>query len=236
MTSAPQKKHPLRFLWWIPAVLILAPLVYLGAALVLGAIPVNRDWRDAPDGVTVWVTTNGVHAGIAMPARHAVMDWTTLFPPVHNAHPNEIGQDVVTVGWGDRHFFLDVPEWGDLTTRTALTAISGTDAAALHVEYGRAPTGMPGTVKLTLGSDAYARLVAAIRRSVVVADDGTAQWIPGHHYDTGDAFYEATGRYSLFVTCNQWTRNALSAAGVRVPVWAPFDKALFWQLRDQPAN
>ncbi|MET0937525.1 MAG: DUF2459 domain-containing protein, partial [Luteibacter sp.] len=134
---------------------------------------------------------------------------------------------------GDRHFFLEVPEWSDLTTRTALTALSGSDAAALHVEYGPPPTNEPSAIRLTLTPEAYSRLVTYVRQSTVIGDDNAATWIAGHHYALGDAFYEANGRYSLFVTCNQWTRNALSAAGVRVPLWAPFDRALFWQLRGQ---
>jgi len=221
-----------RLVWTIVGVCILAPLVYLAAALVLGAVPTNRHWQPASDGVTVWLTTNGVHAGLALPARHATMDWTTLFPPVHNAHGKDaVADDYVTLGWGDRTFFLDVPQWRDLGASTALKAIVGRDAAAMHVEYGPAPAGDPTALRLTVTPAAYARLVAFIRRSVAVDDAGASVWIPGHHYDVNDAFYEANGRYSLFVTCNQWTRNALAAAGVRAPVWSPFDKALFWQLR-----
>lgn len=223
-----------RLLWTIAGLLILAPLVYMGAAVVLGAIPLNRAWQPADEGVAVWLTTNGVHAGLAMPARHPQMDWTRLFPAVHNAHAGDVDDaEFVTMGWGDRAFYLDVPRWRDLTTSTALKAIAGRDPAAMHVEYGPAPEHDPTARRLTLTPAAYARLVAFVRQSVTVDDTGTAVWIPGHHYDINDAFYEANGRYSLFVTCNQWTRNALAASGVRVPVWSPFDKALFWQLRGE---
>lgn len=224
-----------RLLWTVAAVIVAAPLFYLAAAIVLGAIPLNRDWRPADGGITVWLTTNGVHAGLAMPARQSSMDWTTLFPPVHNAHANDVDDDAyVTIGWGDRHFFLDVPRWRDLTAVTALEAVAGHDTTAMHVEYGAAPTNDPTAIRLTVTPEAYARLVAFIRQSVALDASGASLWIPDHHYDTNDAFYEARGRYSLFVTCNQWTRNALAAGGVRVPVWSPFDKALFWQLRSQP--
>jgi uncharacterized protein (TIGR02117 family) len=221
-----------KLLWTVAGTLILAPLLYLVAALVLGAIALNRDWRDADDGVTVWLITNGVHAGLAMPARHATMDWTALFPPVHNAHRNDArDDDYVTVGWGDRTFFLDVPQWRDLKVSTALNAIAGRDAAAMHVEYGPEPAPDATAIRITVTPEAYARLVTYVRGSITVDGSGSSVWIPGRHYDVNDAFYEARGRYSLFVTCNQWTRDALAASGVRVPVWSPFDKALFWQLR-----
>jgi len=220
-----------RLLWTVAGVLILAPLLYMAAAIVLGAIPLNRTWQPANEGVTVWLTTNGVHAGLAMPARHPQMDWTTVFPPVHNAHASDVdSDDYVTIGWGDRTFFLDVPRWRDLTASIALKAIVGRDGAAMHVEYGPAPNHDPTARRLTMTPDAYARLVAYVQRSVTVDDTGASVWIPGRHYAVNDAFYEANGRYSLFLTCNQWTRDALAESGVRVPVWSPFDKALFWQL------
>jgi uncharacterized protein (TIGR02117 family) len=206
----------------------------MAAAIILGAIPVNRGWRPAGDGVTVWLTTNGVHAGLAMPATNAQMDWTALFPPVHNARASDATvDDVVTIGWGDRTFFLDVPQWSDLRVTTAINAISGRDTAAMHVAYGPAPLNDATSIQLTLTPPAYAKLVAFIRQSARVDDAGAAVWIPGHHYDANDAFYEANGRYSLFVTCNQWTRNALAESGVRAPLWSPFDKALYWQLRGE---
>ncbi|MET0936333.1 MAG: hypothetical protein ABWX83_10095, partial [Luteibacter sp.] len=83
MIASSRKRNPFRFFWWIPGVVILAPMVYMLAAVVLGLIPANRGWDSTHDGVTVWLTTNGVHAGIAMPARNAYADWTQLYPPVH---------------------------------------------------------------------------------------------------------------------------------------------------------
>jgi len=46
------------------------------------------------------------------------------------------------------------------------------------------------------------------------------------HYDTGDAFYEAKGSYSIFKTCNTWTNNALKACGQRSCLWTIFDTGI----------
>ena len=50
-------------------------------------------------------------------------------------------------------------------------------------------------------------------------------------YGNSDAFYDATGSYSLFHTCNSWTNNALKAAGMKASVWTPFDKGIFHQYK-----
>lgn len=210
-------------------VVIALPLLYALAALILGMIPLNRQWRPAPDGIAVWLTTNGVHAGIAMPARTDIVDWSTLF---RRSDMGDGRGDYVTVGWGDRTFFLDTPTWADLSASTAINAISGLDGTLMHVEYGSSPEADPTAVRLSLTPEAYVRLVDYVRASVPLGTNGMAKVIPGRHYANDDAFYEAHGRYSLFVTCNQWTRNAMAAAGIRVPAWSPFDKALFWQLRN----
>lgn len=208
-------------------VLVALPLLYALAALFLGLVPVHRDWRPAADGIAVWLITNGVHAGIAMPVRNDTIDWSTVFP---REDMRDGRGDYVTVGWGDRRFFLDTPTWGDLSASTAVNALSGLDGTVMHVEYGAAPVTDRTAARISLTPQAYARLVTYVRSSLPLATNGVAHVISGHHYANNDAFYEANGRYSLFVTCNQWTRNALSAAGVRVPAWSPFDKALFWQL------
>ena len=40
----PRPSFARRLLWAVVGVLLLAPLLYLAAAVVLGAIPLNRDW------------------------------------------------------------------------------------------------------------------------------------------------------------------------------------------------
>ncbi len=208
-------------------------LLYACMAVVLGLLPGNRSWKSPTDGITVWLTTNGVHAALILPRQNRQMDWTPIFAPAHTRtgklDPN---WDTVSFGWGDRKFFLETPTWADLSASTAIYALSGLDHAVMHVDYDAAPPDDPDTIALKLSPEAYARLVAYIRGSLQTDTHGQPEWIEGHSYGRSDAFYEARGRYSLLHTCNQWVRDALAAAGTRVPLWSPFDKALFWQLRE----
>lgn len=205
---------------------------YFCAVLLLGLVPSHPDFRSRPDGVPVWLDSNGVHSGVILPIAAEGIDWRMEFPPQHTLSGRQLpGWDSIEFGWGSRSFFLNVPDWSDLRPGLALYALSGLDSGALHVEYLAHPAEGPQVRALRLSADAYRHLAAYIRASALRDATGRPRWIAGHRYGRNDAFYEAAGHYSLFFTCNQWTRDALASAGVRVPVWAPFDWALFWQLK-----
>lgn len=222
------------------AVLLCSLLAYALAALVAAVLPVNRDWQAvAPDhGVTIWLTTNGVHTALLMPRNAAGVDWTRYFSPADTRAPAASDRyEMVEVGWGDREFFLNTPEWKDLRASTAFHALVGLDGTVLHVEFTTAPrSASEDALPVTISHAAYGRLAAHVMLSLRLNASGNSANVPAHHYNDHDAFYESQGSYSAFLTCNQWTRNALDVAGVRVPAWTPFDRPLFWQLRGREAS
>lgn len=234
---AMQKLTVFRYLWrgicYPLAGLVTGVALYMLMALLLGVLPWHSDYQ--PDGapVLIYLETNGVHADLVLPARNEVVDWTRIFPAQQNrAGRQPDGADAVSIGWGEREFFLETPNWGDLRASTALSALSGLNSTLLHVTYQRMPrTAGADRVALTLSRDNYRRLVDYIRQTSRLDARGNTVWLPGRGYTTNDAFYEANGRYTMFRTCNEWVREGLGVANVRVPWWSPFDKALFWQLR-----
>lgn len=218
----------------LAAILLLAA-TYVVLALVLGAIPQNRGFVASAEGVPVYVRTNGIHAELIVPTHQGGIDWSGEFP-VSNTAGLRAPTDWVAFGWGDRDFLLHTPTWADLRPLTALKAISGLGSGAMHVEYVESPNAYK--VRRVKISDAeYQRLVAFIRNSFARDANGAVQLIKAPGYFQNDAFYEAVASYTFWHTCNEWTRRALSHAGVRTPVWAPFDTAIFFQLPEpQPAR
>lgn len=199
------------------AALALAPLLYLAAGAVGGAIPRNPGWVAPDDGITIFVATNGVHSGIVVPAVGPDMDWRTIVRPSHLADPRSAGQ-WLWFGWGDRDFYLNTPRWADLSPATVLRAAIGSDATLIHVDHLAAP--YDDARPLRISRDQYRRLVAGLRGSFALAPDGRA--VPIRGYGAWDVFYPARGRYSAIATCNAWTGRLLGDAGVRVGVWTPF--------------
>ena len=219
-----------RVLIKIVAGIVAIPFVYLLAALVLGAIPVNRGWQQPAEGVTIFVRSNGVHTWIMMPAANDYMDWRPYAPAEHLRDPRWGNANHVAIGYGNRDFYLNTPTWGDLSVRTAAGAIFGIGPALLHVEYHQDPRADAWTRELRVTPDEYRRLVAFIRPRFRLDAQGRTIPVLGRGFGPNDMFYEATGGYSAILTCNEWTARALRAAGVRMGLWTPFAQGIMWRL------
>jgi uncharacterized protein (TIGR02117 family) len=230
-------RRVLRWVVWVLAALLAAPLTYAGAALLLGQLPANAGWHPTPaaqGGVPVFLRTNGVHADLVLPARaphdfghefpvDALIDFTreSPRPPF----------DWIAFGWGDRGFYLETPHWADLQAGIAWRALTAQGPSAMHVEYLRRPEDYDARL-LWLSAHEFARLVAYVRSGFRRDARGAPIRIERAGYFATDAFYEGVGSYSPVLTSNEWVRRGLAQAGVRTARWAPFDRALLWHAED----
>lgn len=208
----PAIRRALKILAWAFAGLASVPLLYLLAALLLGAIPANPGWVEAKQGVTIYLRTNGVHTWIMVPSVTPEMDWRPLTPASDLRDPAR-GGDHVAIGYGNRTFYLETPTWGDLTMKNAFLAAFGSGRSLMHADHDLAPRPNEYQRPLVLSHTEYARLVAFMAESF--QRDGQGRTIPllGRGYAANDMFYEAEGPYNAFLTCNEWTGRALRRAG-----------------------
>jgi uncharacterized protein (TIGR02117 family) len=191
-------------------------LGYMVAGAIGGAIPSNRAWRPPADGVRIFVESNGIHTGIVVPKVAAGVDWRTLAPAGDLADPRYGRFDHLAIGWGEKAFFLETQTWADLKLRTVLAAAAGSSHTLMHVEHVPMPAAGPDVRAVVLSEAEYRRLAAFIAASFAPG----GKRYPG--YAKYDVFYDARGRYDAVATCNAWTGDALSYAGVRVGIWTPF--------------
>ena len=219
-----------RRLRWFPFRLLLgvlsAPLLYAASAVALGLVAVNTDFRQSDTGVAIYVRGNGVHTDIVVPHIHLFHDWRSEFPQGENA----LWRRYISFSWGDRGFFQETPRWRDLRASVAFVALSGLGRSAMRVEFTNTPILSDRDVAIRLSETQYRRLVQSIRKSFQRDTKGSPLPMPTPSYAVGSLYFEATGSYSLLHTCNDWTRVKLTEAGVRMPVWAPFYPAIFYQL------
>ena len=210
--------------------LIALPLFYFFAGFLGSLIPANAAWREPAQGVTIFIRTNGVHTWLMLPKSAEGVDWRPLADPRHIRDPRYGGGNYLAFGFGNRDFYLNTPTWSDLTLTTAFAAAFGRGPGLMHVEHEHDPRPNDYQKPLRLTPDQYRRLAAHIRRSFTLDASGRPKPVLGRGYGPADIFYEGEGRYDATRTCNEWTGEALRAAGVRTGVWTPFSASIMWRL------
>ncbi len=212
--------------------LLLFLAAYFSGDFILSRIPASRSSMGyAKNGVTVYILSNGVHTDVVLPVRQDSMDWADVFP-YGNTKGRDTVQYWVSIGWGDKGFYLNTPEWKDLKLKTALVAGLGIGETALHVTYYKQMLESQRCRKTMITRAQYSRLVSFILGSLETDKHGKPMLIETDaQYNDDDAFYEANGAYSLLFSCNTWTNNALKYANMPAGVWTVFDRGI---LRHYP--
>ena len=203
-------------------------VAYAAIGMVLSLITVNGDAVPGGD-VVVYLGNNGVHTDIVVPTRTERIDWTAIAPPGDTS--GKMYGEYLAVGWGSQDFYLNVPEWKDLTFGIALKAISGTGGTALHVTYMHEPVVGADCRRLSLSSAQYDSLVRYILAGGKRNEAGGFIRINHDGYGLSDAFYEGTGRYSPVSTCNTWANSALKACGQKCCLWTFLPNPIFWKYQ-----
>lgn len=204
-----------KLVWRTVQLLVVLAVVYVLAAVGGGAIPVNPDWKQAEQGVRIYVIDNGVHTDLVLPVAAEGVDWRDLAKPGDIRRPELAAHPYIAFGWGDRDFYLNTPSWSQVSPVRVARALAGMGSTVLHVAHMPAPGEGPHMRTMMLSPDEYRRLAAYVRGTF-------AEGASVHGYGAGDVFYPAKGGYSAVRTCNEWTGNGLRAAGVRMGWWTPF--------------
>lgn len=214
----------LRLLAGVAAVLALLVVGYPLAAWVGSSIPESGSTpppADSTDSIEIMVETNGTHTSIVVPIVSDAKDWRESFPSAAMPRPDGLMPTHLSIGWGEREVFLNVPTWGDLEASTALRiATIGGDALVRVSHYVR-PGASENHRPLRISMAQYRTLVAAIERVLPEVPPGeTREILHGTYVD--DAYYDAIGSYTLGNTCNTWVGDTLAEAGVEMGMWTPF--------------
>jgi uncharacterized protein (TIGR02117 family) len=209
------------------------PVLYGATALALGLLPApHRQPSPGQPTVPVYLISNGWHVWVALPARTRTgqdqTDWTAWL--ADSSLSERLGEgDYVAFGWGDRDFYLNTRRPMDFRPDLAIAALLGRGPAAMHVM--RVPeTRLTGpelkTRRLDVDALQYHALAAYIQDGFAPGGNGRPQPLTEPGFGLDDAFFEATGRYSPFRTCNEWIGAGLRAAGLKAGWWTPFPYGL----------
>jgi uncharacterized protein (TIGR02117 family) len=191
----------------------------------LSKIEVNSDVAQNPE-IEIFISTNGVHTDIVVPIKNEIKDWTTDIQFTHTKTQDSI-MNFVGIGWGDKGFYLDTPEWADLKASTAIKAATGLSTTAMHTTFYKTLKEDESCKKIKISKENYSKLVSYITDSFQKDTNLKTINIPNSFYGKNDTFYEANGSYSLAKTCNTWANGALKTSNQKAAFWTPYDGGIF---------
>ena len=202
--------------------------------IIGGLIPVNRTFKNNAEGITIYLSSNGMHTDFILPICHEQFDWEKIIDLDQFAITNR-KTGYLGIGWGDRAIYLELTDWAELKPGLALKTLFWPTPTILHVKaYDELPGSDPGWKyfhSVTISSGQYLALCEYILDFFQLDAGQKTQLVEGKGYTDSDNFYEAAGTYHLFSTCNTWISCGLEKIGVRTAFWAPTDRAIFYQLQ-----
>jgi uncharacterized protein (TIGR02117 family) len=191
-------------------------------------IPCNTDYEYNKEEVQFYVMSNGVHTDVCLPVVTNQMDWRTKFDT--QSFGNVSAQPkFVSIGWGDKGFYLDTPTWAEVKASTVVKAAFLPSATAMHVIYNESKPQESDKVFLcSMSTEEYTSLIKFIIHESFSSPikPGVFHLLKDKSYGNRDNFYEAQGNYHLLRTCNTWTNRALKIAGVRTSRLALFEDGI----------
>jgi uncharacterized protein (TIGR02117 family) len=212
------------FLKKIIATVFVFLFTYFFFVFYLGYSTANRNFVEDKSGVEIFLVSNGVHTDIVVPADNSICNWRKKinYHDFKNVSPDF---KYIAMGWGDKGFYLNTPQWSDLKFSTAFNAAFCLSTSAMHVTCrSKKPNVGENTKSIYISNEQYKKLCDFILQSFKV-DGSTGGFliISDSGYGANDNFYDANGTYSLFYTCNVWANEALKQSGIKCALWAPFD-------------
>ncbi|MBT3383067.1 MAG: DUF2459 domain-containing protein [Prolixibacteraceae bacterium] len=196
---------------------------YFVSALVFSLLKTHPSEFSCTVKKQIFITTNGVHLDIVLPVENIQPEFLEKLEVLK-------GTKYVSFGWGDKEFYINTPEWSDLTLPTAFKALFLKSETAMHVTCCR--NSNQSWNKLFLCESQIDLLNKYIENSFLKTGNGKLIKLNVDGYNNYDSFFEAKGNFSFYKTCNIWVNQALKEIEVKTSVWSPFDFGILYHLQE----
>ena len=209
--------HVLKKLTKYSLYLIASIFLYALLSVLLSYITVNKNSVNPSDSETIYIHTNGVHLSVILPVKSMTtkLKEDLVLPKKHN---------YAKFGWGDKNFYLNVPEWSNFKIQYALGALFLDNPTAIHVSTFKRRR--KNWIPVKINKEELGKMNTYIQNSFDISTNGKKITIPQSLYTDHDTFYEAQGTYSPAKTCNTWVNNGFKESGLKASFWTLFDFGL----------
>ena len=174
-------------------------------ALGIAVLALTPARSDAASCRTIYAAGHTQHASIIVDRRD--------FDPLRSlGAPGFLSKDWLEFGWGDADFYQAKGE--DILLGLKALLLPTGSVMHVHAFNGSPAANFPKSevVELHLTEAGYMGLLAFLRGSFARDGAGKVKPLGPGLYGLSE-FYEGTGTYSLFNTCNTWAARALAAGG-----------------------
>jgi uncharacterized protein (TIGR02117 family) len=205
------------------ALIVIAGIfLYFLGAFAFSYLPTHPPKHDCPANHEIFITTNGVHLDLILRLDQIDPNFAReLETPVHARY--------VSFGWGDKNFYIQTPEWSDLTLPVAFKALFLRSETAMHVNfYGQKQTRWH---RICLCDCQINKLYLYIVNSFKRTAERSLKKLDFEGYTYLDSFFEAKGAFTLFNTCNVWVNKGLKSIDIKTSVWSPFDFGVLFHVK-----
>jgi uncharacterized protein (TIGR02117 family) len=192
----------------------------VGMSISIGELPLKKS------EITIYLKSDGVHTDFVLPVQTNSVDWSNVFLR-SDTKSNDSSKNHISIGWGDQGFFLNTPQWSDLTFNTAFNAAFYRGKSAIHINYINVKDINTDFRELKISKNNYQKLISYIQNSLVKKGTRNYSCIKNRGYWETDAFYESKGSYGLFNTCNSWINEGLKEAELKACLWTPLNSGIF---------
>ena len=120
----------LKSIWVIIGLIV----IYIIFGFLIPYIEVPAKVVQEPKNITAYILTNGVHTDLVVPIKSAEIDWSKEIP-IENTISKSTNFNYLSIGWGDKGFYLDTPTWADLKFSTAFKAAFWLNESAMHCTF-----------------------------------------------------------------------------------------------------
>lgn len=204
---------------------LLGPIfLYLGVAVGGALIPATRgDVSAIGDDQWIILVQGPIHYDILLPMNEQTR---TQFAFLTGAGVpvDHFNAAWLSVGWGASAFYTTAGRYRDIRPSAVFRAITGDSGVLRFDVYGPVPDS-PHLRRIRISAPQLDALRDGIFDSLA-----TKIPLPMDGFSDTDAFFAATGRFTLFQTCNVWVGQQLAAAGLGFGAWTPTPYAVTLSL------
>jgi len=209
-----QKKEIMRVIIKSIKIVILVLFFFLLVTVVLSFIKVGKETLEKETSAVVYLRSNGVHVDFVLPNQIVLQD---IKQSMGDAK-------YYAIGWGDKDFFLQVRLFNELGLSVLCRALFVPSESLIHVV--RLNKKESDWREIKLSSRQIENLNNYIYNAFEKGSKGELKKIKGFSYGKNDAFYQATGSYTILNTCNTWVNKGLKQCGLKASIWTPYSFTL----------